>query len=220
MTSVTAMALMAWGCSGSNDSDAEPGGSAAKAPSRAAPETEKQAPPPAGEAGKPAVIIDTSLGKMTAELWPDKAPETVANFLQYVDDEHFNGLIFHRVISGFMIQGGGFDPRMKHKASRKPIRNEARADTPNRRGTLAMARTGQVDSATAQFFINLADNDFLDHKGKTPQTFGYCAFGKVLDGLDVLDRIGQAKTATREGHDDVPVEAVIIRSIRRAEKPS
>lgn len=164
------------------------------------------------------VVIETSLGTMTAELWEQGAPQTVANFLQYADDEHFDGLIFHRVIEGFMIQGGGFGPDMKkEKSSRAAIENEASADLSNDRGALAMARTSDVNSATSQFFINLSDNDFLNHRDDTPGGFGYCAFGKLTEGLDVLDAIGKVKTGSRGGHDDVPVEPVEIKSIRRAE---
>lgn len=167
------------------------------------------------EAAKPIVAIETSLGVIRVELWPDKAPETVENFLKYVDDTFFDGLIFHRVIGHFMIQGGGFTPDMKQKATRSPIRNEARADAPNRRGTLAMARTMVVDSATSQFFINLVDNDSLNHRNRTPQGFGYCVFGKVVDGMSVVDAIARARTGNRGTFADVPREAVLIKSIRR-----
>jgi len=167
------------------------------------------------EPTKTVVVIETSMGTIKAELWADKAPVTVKNFLTYVDEGFFDGLIFHRVIKGFMIQGGGFDADMKQKATRDPITNEAATGTPNSRGTLAMARTNVVDSATAQFFINLVDNDFLNHRNQTPQGFGYCAFGEVTDGMDVVDKIGAAATG-RVGHfDDVPLQAVTITSIRR-----
>ena len=134
--------------------------------------------PDAQEAQNPIVVIRTSMGSIKAELWSDKAPLTVKNFVDYVKEGFFDGLIFHRVIDGFMIQGGGFTPDMKQKKSRDPIKNEAGKDALNKRGTLAMARTSIVDSATSQFFINLKDNAFLDHRNKTPQGFGYCVFGK------------------------------------------
>ena len=168
------------------------------------------------EVKNPVVIIETSLGTVRAELWPDKAPLTVSNFLSYADAEFYDGLIFHRVINGFMIQGGGFTADMNQKAARPVIKNEARKDVPNQRGTLAMARTMVVDSATCQFFINLVDNSFLNHKDDSAQGFGYCAFGKVTDGMDVVDRIGKVKTTVKAGQRDVPAEAVTIKSIRRA----
>jgi peptidyl-prolyl cis-trans isomerase B (cyclophilin B) len=163
----------------------------------------------------PFVTIETSHGVIEAELWADKAPITVENFLRYVDECFYDGMIFHRVIGGFMIQGGGMSGDMESKATHGPIRNEASADRKNLRGTLAMARTSDVHSATAQFFINLVDNDFLNHSGEGPQDFGYCAFGKVTAGMDVVGRIGKVKTATRGHYDNVPVQAVEIKSIRR-----
>ena len=167
-------------------------------------------------AANPVVLIETSMGTMKAELWADKAPGTVANFMGYVDKKSYDGLIFHRVIDGFMIQGGGFMPNMRQKATDKPIKNEASAELANDRGTLAMARTSDINSATSQFFVNLADNDFLNHKSKSPDGYGYCAFGELVDGLDVLDAIGKVKTGNRGGHGDVPVETVEIKSITRA----
>lgn len=163
------------------------------------------------------VIIETSLGTIKADLWADKSPETVKNFLQYTDDKFFDGLIFHRVMDGFMIQGGGFSPDMKQKATRGPVKNEARSDVKNKRGTLAMARTQVVDSATAQFFINLVDNGFLDHSNNTPQGFGYCVFGQVTEGMDVVDKIAKVKTTTKGFNENVPVEPVVIKSIRRTD---
>ena len=163
----------------------------------------------------PVVIIETSKGTIAAELWPDKSPETVENFLAYVDDGFFDGTIFHRVIPGFMIQGGGFTPDMRQKAGKSPVVNEARADVGNDRGTLAMARTGDPHSATAQFFINHVDNAGLDHTAKTPQGYGYCVFGKVTDGLDVVDAIATVRTATVGPFENVPTDAVEIVSIRR-----
>ncbi|NQU76215.1 MAG: peptidylprolyl isomerase [Planctomycetes bacterium] len=163
------------------------------------------------------VTIETSMGTIQAELWDDKAPETVVNFLKYVDEGFFDGLIFHRVIEAFMIQGGGMDADMKVHKTHPPIRNEASADVPNNRGTLAMARTNDVDSATAQFFVNLVDNAFLNHRDKTSPGFGYCAFGEVTDGMDTVDAIGKVATGSKGYHDDVPVEPVTIVSIRRAD---
>jgi len=170
----------------------------------------------APDCDNPVVVIDTSEGTITAELWADRAPETVANMLAYIDNEFYDGLIFHRVISGFMIQGGGMDAEMKQKATREPLVNEASAELRNDRGTLAMARTSDVNSATAQFFVNLADNGILNHKDETAQGFGYCAFGGVTEGMDVVEQIGAVATGRSGFHDDVPNEPVVINSIRRA----
>ena len=167
--------------------------------------------------GSPLVIIETSMGTIKAQLWAEKTPETASNFLSYVDKKFYDGLIFHRVISGFMIQGGGMNADMQQKAADKPIKNEAAPGLSNNRGTLAMARTSDINSATSQFFINLSDNDFLNQKSSKPAEFGYCAFGEVVEGLDVVDAIGKVKTHTAGGHDDVPIETVEIKSIRRAE---
>ena len=165
------------------------------------------------EKKNPIIVIDTSMGKIKAELWADKAPGTVANFLSYIQKKQFDGLIFHRVIKDFMIQGGGFTPDMQQKAVDNPIRNEASADKKNDKGTLAMARTNDLHSATAQFFINLKDNDFLNHQNESNQGFGYCAFGKVIEGQDIVDKIGQVRTGNKGGHGDVPLEPVVINSI-------
>lgn len=156
------------------------------------------------------VVLKTSFGNIRIELDEKAAPVTVANFLQYVRDGFYNGTIFHRVIDGFMIQGGGFDQNFKQKATRAPIKNEAANQLPNKRGTIAMARTQVVDSATAQFFINVADNDFLNFRAPTPQHFGYCVFGRVTEGMDVVDRIRQVRTGSRGMYSDVPVENVVI----------
>jgi peptidyl-prolyl cis-trans isomerase B (cyclophilin B) len=161
----------------------------------------------------PVVVMETSEGTIKIELWADKAPKTVENFLSYVDEKFYDGTIFHRVIENFMIQGGGFTADMKQKNTRAPIKNEAKADLKNLRGAIAMARTGIVDSATAQFFINVVDNPFLDHAGETPRTFGYAVFGKVIDGMDVVDKIRKGRT----GEGDAPVKVVLIKSVRRAE---
>jgi len=156
------------------------------------------------------VKLHTNFGVMTIELDAAKAPETVANFLKYVEDKHFDNTIFHRVIDGFMIQGGGFEPGMKQKRTRAPVKNEADNGLKNAPYTLAMARTSDPHSATAQFFINVADNDFLNYTGQTPQGWGYCVFGRVTEGQDVVDRIKKVRTGSRAGHQDVPQEDVLI----------
>jgi cyclophilin family peptidyl-prolyl cis-trans isomerase len=153
------------------------------------------------------VRFETSLGSFTLDLDAAKAPITVENFLAYVDEGFFDGLIFHRVIPGFMIQGGGFTPDMSQKKNRAPIKNEATNGLKNERGTIAMARTNDIHSATAQFFINLSDNAFLDN---APGNHGYAVFGKVVDGLDTIDRIAKERTGKRKGHDDVPATNVVI----------
>jgi cyclophilin family peptidyl-prolyl cis-trans isomerase len=153
------------------------------------------------------ITIKTSHGDISVELFDEKAPITCENFRQYVTDGHFAGTIFHRVIPNFMIQGGGMDEKMSSKATRDPIKNEADNGEPNARGTLAMARTGVVDSATSQFFINLRDNEFLNHSARD---FGYAVFGRVSDGMDVVDAIAAVQTGNRGGHQDVPVETVEI----------
>jgi peptidyl-prolyl cis-trans isomerase B (cyclophilin B) len=152
------------------------------------------------------VVLETSKGRIVIELDPDKAPQTVNNFLDYVKAGHYDGTIFHRVIPGFMIQGGGFDSGMRQKSTRSPISNEADNGLLNSRGTIAMARTGDPHSASAQFFINVVDNTFLNFKSKTPQGWGYAVFGKVVEGMDVADSIAAVKTKAQ----DVPVEPVII----------
>ena len=163
------------------------------------------------------VIIETSMGTIKAELWPDKAPETVANFLKYADDKFYDDLIFHRVMRGFMIQGGGFTADMKERTARAQIKNEARTNVSNERGTLAMARRGDPDSATCQFFINHVNNSSGLDKGKAQDGFGYCVFGKVVDGMDVVDKIAGVKTGIVTGFADVPLTPVTIKSIRRME---
>jgi cyclophilin family peptidyl-prolyl cis-trans isomerase len=168
----------------------------------------------AQEQKNPVVIMDTTHGKIVVELFADKAPITVKNFLTYVDDKHFDGTIFHRVIADFMIQGGGMEPGLKEKKTRAPIKNESDNGLANERGTLAMARTGEPDSATAQFFINVKDNGFLD-RAKARDKVGYAVFGKVTDGMDVVDKIRKVQTTSRGGHDNVPVQDVTIRSVRR-----
>ncbi len=163
----------------------------------------------------PVVVMDTNKGQVTIELFADQAPITVENFLRYTDNSYYDGLIFHRVIDGFMIQGGGFDQGMVQKSTYDAIKNEASSDLVNDRGTLAMARTSVVDSATSQFFINLVDNDFLNHVDETPRGFGYAVFGRVIEGMDVVDAIAKVATGTVRGYADVPNEAVVINAIRR-----
>ena len=160
------------------------------------------------------VVVTTSLGSFEIELDPDKAPKTVANFLEYVDATFYDGVVFHRVIPDFMLQGGGFEPGMKPKKARDPIQNEAGNGLSNLRGTVALARTNQPHSGTSQFFVNTKDNAQLDFKDR-PGAEGYCVFGKVGAGMDVVDKIRQVKTGTVGGHNDVPVEDVVIKSIRR-----
>ena len=175
-----------------------------------------QAPAPAPPAAKnPVVVFQTSMGTIKAELLPDKAPGTVMNFLQYVNDKFYDGTIFHRVIDGFMVQGGGFDAKMVEKTTKRaPIKNEAKTGGKNLSGTLAMARTGDPDSATAQFFINVVDNGRLDYRSDAPQEIGYCVFGKVIEGMDVVSKIKAVPTKTTGMYQKVPVTAVVIESAR------
>ncbi len=165
----------------------------------------------------PMVLMETSSGDILLELFEDKAPVTVANFLRYVDEEFYNYTIFHRVLKDFMIQGGGLGVRMDEKATHEPIQNEAGNGLKNVRGTLAMARTSEPHSATAQFFINQVDNDFLDHQDDTPENFGYCVFGKVEDGMDVVDKIAKLKVKAQGEHEAVPLDMVVITRISRFE---
>ncbi len=158
----------------------------------------------------PVVVLQTSKGVIKVELDAAKAPKTVESFLAYTGEGFYDGTIFHRVIPGFMVQGGGFTPDMRQKATHAPIKNEAGNGLKNLRGTLAMARTGVVDSATAQFFINVADNDFLNHRDDSPRGFGYAVFGKVIEGMDVVDKIVAVPTGSVGGHGDVPTEPVTI----------
>jgi len=157
------------------------------------------------------IRFQTTLGDFAIELLPKEAPISAENFARYVREEFFDGLIFHRVIPGFVIQGGGLTPDMSQKSNHEPIKNEASNGLKNERGNLSMARTNDVNSATSQFFINLKDNDFLDHK---PGSYGYAVFAKVVEGMDVIDEIAGVKTGRRRGHDDVPVEDVLIISAR------
>ncbi len=165
----------------------------------------------------PLVLLETTSGDILIELFSDKAPESVANFLAYVDDEFYVNTIFHRVIKGFMIQGGGLDIRMNDKDARDPITNEATNGLKNLRGTVAMARTSDIHSATSQFFINTADNAFLDHSEETSQGYGYAVFGQVTEGMDVVDKMEKVKTKSLHGHDDVPVDSIMITGCSRFE---
>jgi len=169
------------------------------------------APQPAP--GNPVVVIETSAGAITAELFKDRAPVSVENFLQYVREGHYTGTIWHRVVPGYVIQGGGYTPELVEKSTHPPIQNEATNGLSNRRGTLAMARTRQARSATSQFYINLANNTPLDHRGFSPDDFGYAVFGRVLSGMDVVDAIGATKTGPQGGMDDVPVTPIVIKSV-------
>jgi len=162
----------------------------------------------------PVVLMTTSMGDVRIELDAEKAPITTQNFLDYVSDGYYDGLIFHRVIPGFMIQGGGFDPKMNQKSPREPIKNEAANGLKNIIGSIAMARTNVVDSATAQFFINVKDNDFLNHRSPSPDGFGYAVFGRVVAGMEVVQAIEKVSTGNRGMHQDVPVEPVLIQRAR------
>ena len=165
----------------------------------------------APKGGKPVVLFETSMGNIRVEVYPDKAPITVKNFLAYVREGHYDNVIFHRVIRDFMIQGGGFTKEMKEKrTTHPPIKNEADNGLKNERGTIAMARTQVVDSASAQFFINTVNNDFLNHRGKTPQGYGYAVFGKVIEGMDVVDKIRAVPTGSAGMFQDVPKQPVVI----------
>ncbi len=166
----------------------------------------------------PKVIIKTSMGNITIELYPDKAPITVKNFFSYVDEKFFDGTIFHRVMKGFMIQGGGLTQDFTEKSTKPTIKNEAANKLKNKRGTIAMARMPDKDSATSQFFINHADNPSLDHRDNTPEGYGYAVFGKVINGMDVVDAIANVAIMTKGGRANVPKETITIISIRRVEK--
>src|SRR5215472_12816330 len=164
--------------------------------------------------GNPVVVIDTSAGPITIELFKDHAPVSVENFLQYVRDDFYNGTIWHRVVHGYVIQAGGFTAQLQEKATRPPIQNEATNGLSNRKGTVAMARLRAARSATSQFFINLADNPGLDHQGLAPEDYGYAVFGLVLDGWDTIDKIAAVKTmTTRDGMENVPETPIVIKSV-------
>ncbi len=166
------------------------------------------------QAKNPVVTMSTSKGNIRIELDAEKAPITTKNFLDYVNEGYFDGLIFHRVIPGFMIQGGGFDSGMSQKKAKSPIKNEAGNGLKNVTGSIAMARTNVVDSATAQFFINVKDNEFLNHKNTSADGYGYAVFGQVIEGMDVVQTIEKVKTSNRGMHQDVPVDAVLIHSVK------
>jgi cyclophilin family peptidyl-prolyl cis-trans isomerase len=168
------------------------------------------AAPPQPAAGNPVVVIETSAGPITVELFKDRAPVSVENFLQYARDGHYAGTIWHRVVPGYVVQGGGYTTELVEKDTRPPIQNEATNGLSNRRGTVAMARLRSARSATSQFYINLADNPGLDHHGLSPDDFGYAVFGRVLEGMDVVDRIGAVRTGTRDGMNNVPLTPVVI----------
>lgn len=187
----------------------KPGQSVVKVPPLQAPDAALKPAP-----GNPVAVISTSLGEFTIELFKERAPASVANFLAYVDAGFYDGTIFHRVVPGFMIQGGGFTPSLVEKATRPPIQNEATNRLRNTRGTVAMARKQSLRSATAQFFVNVSDNRMLDHVSYSPFEFGYAVFARVLSGMDVVDKIAAVRTASAGGMDDVPVEPVIITSIK------
>jgi peptidyl-prolyl cis-trans isomerase A (cyclophilin A) len=158
------------------------------------------------------IRFETTLGDFTIELFDKDAPQSVANFLRYIDDAFFDGTIFHRIVPGFVIQGGGFTEDMTQKRTQPPVKNEADNGLKNKRGTLSMARTNDINSATSQFFVNLKDNDFLDH---SRGNFGYAVFARVTAGMDVIDKIAAVETGRRRGFDDVPVDAVMMKSVRR-----
>jgi cyclophilin family peptidyl-prolyl cis-trans isomerase len=159
------------------------------------------------------IRFETTLGSFTVELFGDKAPVSAENFLKYVDEGFFDGTVFHRIVPGFVIQGGGFTEDMSQKKNHPPIKNEADNGVKNTRGTLSMARTNDINSATSQFFVNLKDNDFLDN---SRGNFGYAVFGKVTEGMDVIDKIAAVKTGRRKGFEDVPLDPVVMTSVRRA----
>jgi cyclophilin family peptidyl-prolyl cis-trans isomerase len=159
------------------------------------------------------IRFETTLGNFTVELFGDKAPVSTENFLKYVDEGFFDGTVFHRIVPGFVIQGGGFTEDMVQKKNHPPIKNEADNGVKNTRGTLSMARTNDINSATSQFFVNLKDNDFLDN---TRGNFGYAVFGKVTEGMEVIDKIAAVKTGRRKGFEDVPLDSVVMTSVRRA----
>ena len=161
------------------------------------------------------IRFETTLGNFTIEFFEKEAPVSVENFLKYVSDEFFDGTIFHRIVPGFVIQGGGFTEDLSQKKNRAPIKNEADNGLKNTRGSLSMARTNDINSATSQFFVNLKDNDFLDHQRSN---FGYAVFARVTEGMDVIDKIAAVRTGKRRGFDDVPVEAVVMTSVRKIDK--
>ncbi|KRT63544.1 MAG: peptidyl-prolyl cis-trans isomerase A [Candidatus Dadabacteria bacterium CSP1-2] len=201
------IAMLIWGCEQKEPKQSEQKQNEQKIVDQQGSENKKSET----KGGNPMVIMSTSIGDIKIELYLDKAPVTVNNFLAYVNDKFYDGSIFHRVIPGFMIQGGGFTPEMQQKATKPPIKNEANNGFKNDTGTIAMARTSVVDSATSQFFINLTDNDFLNRGNRD---FGYAVFGKVVEGMDVVNKIAGVKTGNQGMHRDVPLEPVVVESIR------
>lgn len=222
---VAAVTLLLAGCGGGDAPPESPPpeepAEAQEAPSAPEPEpepepeakAEPEPAPPEEPAGPPRVRMETDKGTLVLELYPDRAPETVANFLQYVDDGFYDGTIFHRVIPNFMIQGGGFVPGMQEKSTRPPVKNES-GSMANTKYTIAMARTANPHSASAQFFINHQTNQFLD-KEHARDGWGYCVFGKVVDGTDVIEAIAEVATGSKMGHQDVPLTPVVIKSAQR-----
>lgn len=214
--------LAAWlpSCGGGDDSDSAGSESAAgeTAPAEtetSSMETETSAPESPSDLatpGAPVVLMRTSVGDIQIEFYPQEAPESVDNFIRYVEDGHFDGTIFHRVVRGFVIQGGGFTAEMEEKDTREPIPNEAQNGLRNMRGTLSMARTGDPHSATSQFFVNTKDNAVLDHTGTTMRGWGYAVFGKVISGMDAVDRIEASPVVSRAGHNDVPETPIVVES--------
>ena len=172
-----------------------------------------QAPAPTPAPGNPVVILSTSMGDIAVELFKDRAPVSVENFLQYVAEGFYEGTIFHRVKRGYVVQGGGYTPEMAEKTTRPPILNEATNGLRNTRGTLSMARTRALRSATSQFYINVVSNSAFDHRGYSPDDFGYAVFGRVLSGMDVVDKIAITPTGSKDGHDDVPVTPIVIKGV-------
>ena len=168
---------------------------------------------PAAESANPMVVMETSMGSITLELFKDRAPKSVDNFLSYIKDGYYRGTIFHRVIKGFMIQGGGLTASMARKPTKGPIPNEAGNGLKNERGTIAMARTGEINSATSQFFINTVNNSPLNHRGETPDQFGYAVFGRVVEGMEVVDKIEAVPTGTKGSYQNVPAKPVVIKSV-------
>ena len=169
--------------------------------------------PVAAQSSNPVVVIETTMGSISVELFRDKAPKSVENFLAYVKDGYYRGTVFHRVIKGFMIQGGGLTASLARKQTKPPIPNEAGNGLKNERGTLAMARTSDINSATSQFFINTVNNASLNHRGESPDQFGYAVFGKVIDGMDVVDKIEAVATTTKGSYQNVPVTPVAIKAV-------
>ena len=213
-----ALGLSACGGGGATDSASSESATDEAAPAATEPSPmEPEAPStedPADLAtpGAPVVLMETTQGDIRIELYPQEAPESVANFLRYVEDGHYDGTIFHRVVRGFVIQGGGFTAEMQEKDTREPIENEARNGLRNERGTLSMARTMDPHSATSQFFVNTKDNAMLDHTAPTPRGWGYAVFGKVISGMEAVDRIEASDVVSRAGHNDVPDTPIVVES--------